>query len=245
MLMNWLRKYKNTILIVLVSGFVLSTFVGFGLYMTSGGGLSEAVAEVNGEKIPYKSYTALYNQVVNNRRDKGEDLNPEALNQIKQEVVQSLIQQTVFTQEAKRYGIKVTDMELAQSLAGIPAFQKQGKFDAMAYMQALQYALHTTPEEFEETQRKQIAISRLRYFVLSGVKVTDRELDLEYQQALFSLTGKDKEKFLKDFGNNRDKFREQIRQEKAAQILNRWYQQLGTNLKIRVRLDEIESRMHR
>ena len=239
--MNWLRKHKNTILLVIMGGFLVSTFVGFGLYLHSGGNLTDAVAEVNGNKIPYRHYTTLYNQVVNNRRDKGETLTPTALNQVKQEVMQSLIQQAVFYQEAKRYGMNVTDSELAQSLASVPAFQKQGKFDPSAYVQALQFALRTTPEDFEETQRKQIAISRLRYFVLQGVKISNKEVEQEYGQTLQVLKGEDRAKFLKEYGDV-EKFREKLRQEKSAQILNRWYQQLGTNLKIKVHLDEIEKR---
>src|SRR5205823_14673 len=95
-MMDLLRKYKNAILIFVVGGFIISTFVGFGLYLRQGGGFSDSVADVNGEGIPYRYYTSLYNQVVNNRREHGEELSPEVLGQIRQEVVQSLIQQTVF-----------------------------------------------------------------------------------------------------------------------------------------------------
>ena len=47
---------------------------------------------------------------------------------------------------------------------------------------------------------------------------------------------------LKEFSKDRNKFRQYVMQEKGAQILNRWYQQLGTNLKVKVHLDEIERR---
>lgn len=241
-MMDWLRKYKNTILIATVGGFIASTFVGFGLYLRQGGGLGDAVAEVNGEDIPYRQYLSLYNQVVNSRRDHGEELTPDALKQIRQDVVQSLIQQTVFYQEAKRYGIRVTDQELAQSLASVPAFRKDGRFDPQTYVQTLHFALHTTPEDFEDAQKKQIAISRLRYLVIEGIKITDPELELEYQDALSTAKGADREKLVKEYAKDREKFREKVRQEKAAQVLNRWYQQLGANLKVKVHLDEIEKR---
>lgn len=243
-MMDWLRKHKNVILITTVSGFIISTFVGFGLYMTSGVSNVDTVAEVNEEKIPYRYYTTLYNRVVNSRRDAGEELSPETLNQIKQDVIQSLIREAVFHQEAKRYGIQVTDVELAQSLASIPAFQKDGKFNIQAYAQALQYALRTTPEQFEESQRRQIAISRLQAFVTQGIKITDKELEQEYllQKALEPYNKQAKQKKSEDPAKEKEALREKLRQEKGAQILNRWYQQLGTNLQVKVHLDEIEKR---
>lgn len=242
-LMNWLRKHNRTILIVTISGFIISTFVGFGLYARSGNSLADAVAEVNGEKIPYKLYNQLYTRVVNNQREQGHDLNPQALAQIRQEIVQGLIQEEVFYQEALRYGVQVSDMDLANSLAGIPAFQKDGKFDPQTYMQSLHYGLKTTPEDFEGTQKRQIAIHRLRYMVQQSVKVSDKELEMEFGLSIYNLKGKDREKAIKDFQSNPEQTREKIRQEKVSHVLNRWYQQLGTSLNVKVHLDEIEKRL--
>lgn len=238
--MNWLRKHKNAILITVIAGFVISTFVGFGLYIRTGVTSMDTVAEVNNEKIPYRRYAALYVRVVNNRRDKGEDISPAALTQVKQEIIQGLIRESVFFQEAKRYGIEVTDGELAQSLASIPAFQKDGKFNVQTYAQALRYALNSSPEDFEENQRRQIAISRLNAFVMQGIKITDKELEQEYAQQFAEKSSK--KGASKDPAQEKEELREKIRQEKGAQILNRWYQQLGTNLKVKVFLDQIEKR---
>ncbi len=107
--MNWLRKHKTAIFITVVSGFIISTFVGFGLYVGTGSSAaSGTVLVVNDEKIPYAKYVSLYNRVIENRREKGEELSPEALNGIKNDVVQTLVRESVFVQEAKRYGILVT-----------------------------------------------------------------------------------------------------------------------------------------
>jgi hypothetical protein len=86
---------------------------------------------------------------------------------------------------------------------------------------------------------KQIAISRLRAFVLQGVKITEPELQMEY----FERAAKEgKRKTQADFVKDRAAFFEQLRQEKGAQVLNRWYAQIGTNLKVKVHLEEIEKR---
>lgn len=236
MIMDWLRKHKNVILIIVIAGFVFSMFVGFGLYIGTGAANLDTVAEVNDEKIPYSNFTTFYNQVVNRRRDGGEKMTPDILEQMKQEVMQGLIQESVFFQEAKRYGIRVTDQELAQSLTTIPAFQKDGKFDVQTYAQALQFGLRTSPEKFEETQRRQIAVARLRGFIMQSIKITDKELDFEYDM-LKTLDPELAESFA-----TKEDYRSRLREEKGAQILNRWYQQLGNNVKVKINLDQIERR---
>ncbi len=236
--MNWLRKHKNTILVVLLGSFLLSTFIAFGLYQRGDSGVARDVAEVNDEKIPYSYFLTIYNRALNQHRDKGEAVSPEVANQMKQEVVQELVREAVFYQEAKRYSIQVGDQELAQVLTNYPAFKKDGKFDPSVYAQALQYSLRTTPEEFEESQRRQIAIAKLRGMVMQSIKISNKEMELEFamRQASFS---KDQ---VKEFTKDHEKFRQYLMQEKGAQILNRWYQQLGTNLKVKVHLDEIEKK---
>lgn len=241
--MNWFRKHKNTILIIMIGGFIISTFVGFGLYIRSGESLTDTIAEVNSEKIPYRRFSTFYNQVINSKRDRNEDLSPAVLTQIKQDVVQSLVQESVFYQEAKRYDIRVTDAELAQTLASVPSFQKEGKFDPKTYAEALHYGFKTTPKEFEESQRRQIAIGRLRAFILQGIKITDRELEQEFAYLSQTLPEKDRDKTLEDFKKNPEALREKIRQEKSAHILNRWYQQLGNNAKLKMHLESLEKRV--
>ncbi len=242
MIMDWLRKYKNVILVTTVAVFVVSSFVGLGQYFVTGRTASDAVAEVNDEKIPYRRYLTLYNRMVNSRREQNQDLSAEALNQLKQEVIQNLIRESVFIQEAKRYGIEVTDGELAQSLAGVPAFQKDGKFSVEAYARALQFGLNTTPEEFEDIQRRQIAVNRLQVFVARGIKITDQELEYEFARRAPPPATPAKKGEVKDPAKEKADFREQLRQEKVSQVMSRWFQQLGTNVNIKVHIDEIELR---
>jgi len=240
--MNWLRKHKNIILIATIAGFVTSTFVGFGLYMVFGSAGGGIVLEVNAEKIPYSRYTTLYNRIVDSRRDSGQELTPEILNQLKNEVIQSLVRESVFVQEAKRYGIHVSDNELAQSLAQIPAFQKDGKFDIQTYAQSLRFALRMTPEEFEETQRRQIMVARLQAFVRGRIIIANKELEQDYLLSRKLPSGSLPSKILKDFEEDKAGFKTKLLEEKGAHVLNRWYQQLGTNLQVKNHLAKIEQR---
>ena len=220
-----------------IGSFVVSMFVGFGLYIRSGASHFDTAAEINDEKISYQHFSTIYNQVVNRKRDNKEELSPEALKRLKQEVMQSLIQESVFYQEAQRYGFQVSDQELAQNLSSIPAFQKEGKFNVGSYVNMLQTVLRSSPQEFEETQRRQILISHLRAFIMQGIKITDKEVDLEL---VIRQAQQDPKK--KNPPIDKEELRKQMAQEKGAHILNRWYQQLGSNVKLRVYLDEIEKR---
>ena len=230
--MNWLRKHQKKILAFVMAGFLISTFVGFGLYISSGKSHFDAVAEVNKEKISYQRFNSLYNQVVAMKRSSEEDLTAETLKKMRQDVIQDLIQESVFFQEADRYGFQVSDQELAGNLAATPAFQKDGKFSIQVYANMLQSVLKTSPKDFEEAQRRQIEINYLRNFVLRGIKVTEREVEMEMAVRQVRDAGK------KSPPIDKEALRKEMAQEKESHLLNRWYQQLGTNVQFKVYLDE-------
>ena len=226
---------------MVIAGFIISTFVGFGLYEWSGASRFDTVAEVNGEKIPNRRFQAQFNQAVTMKRNESQELTADALKGMKQEVIQGLVQESVFHQEAGRYGFRVSDEELAGSLRAYPAFQKDGKYDPNAYSQTMQRIINARSkeefiaglQEFEESQRRQLTIHHLRNFVMRSVKITDRELDLEMFIRQAKAAGDKKAKPLE-----RETVRNEMLQEKGAHILNRWYQQLGTNVKFKIYLDE-------
>lgn len=233
-MMDFLRKHTKKIFLITIVGLLAGAFAGFGGYFFGRKSAGDAVAEVNGKKIPYRQYTALYNRAIENIRKSNEDISDEMLLKKKQEVVQDLIQEEVFWQEAKKYGITITDMEVAADIQHYPAFQKDGKFDQRAYFQVVFQVLHTTPAEFEESRRRQLAIFKLRQLIASSVKITEPELKAEYartHKGNFTSYEKDKEKFL-----------ESLRQEKVMMVFNEWFKQLNQDLagKIKVHLQEIE-----
>jgi len=230
--MEWLRKHTRTIFMITIGGFLAGAFVGFGSYFFGNKSSNDAVIEVNGSKISYKTYIDLYNRTIDNLRREKEQPTEETIKSKKQEVLQDLIQEEVFWQEANKFGIKVTDSELAMDIQHYPAFQKDKRFDQRAYFQVLYQVMHQTPPEFEKTRRKQLAINKLRYLIASGVKITEPELRLEY-----SLANKGN---MKNFDKDRDKFEEQVRQEKTMMVFNEWLKQLNQTMKIKVHLQEIE-----
>jgi peptidyl-prolyl cis-trans isomerase D len=96
-----------------------------------------------------------------------------ALN-IKQQVVNTLIERELVFQEAQRLNIRVTDEELARSIQSISYFQKDGIFDNRFYVNVLRRN-RMTPEQFEASQRQSLLLSKLRELVIGSVKVDESE----------------------------------------------------------------------
>ncbi|MCB4792105.1 MAG: SurA N-terminal domain-containing protein [Elusimicrobia bacterium] len=232
MIMNFLRKHRTTIFAITILGFLSGAFVGFGSYFFGRKTASDAVAEVNGVQIPYTTYYNLYNRVVENMRKKNTEVTDDILKTKKQEVVQDLIQEEVFYQESLKYGIKVSDGEIAADINSYPGFQKNGQFDRFAYYNVLNQILRTTPQKFEESRKRQIAVFKLRYLIASSVRLTEPEIRLEYMRANRGDMSK--------FEAQRQEFIKNLRQEKVAMVFNEWFKQLNISVKIKVHLNEIE-----
>jgi peptidyl-prolyl cis-trans isomerase D len=222
----------RAIFLITIIGFLAGAFVGFGSYFFSGKTTADAVVEVNGEQIPYKRYENYLNRALEGMRQQKQEVSDETMKQKKQEVLQDLIQEAVFSKEALKYGITVSDGELAADIQHYPAFQREGHFDRNAYFQVVYQVLRTTPREFEDSRRAQIAIFKLRQLISSGVTITEPELKLEYFNANRGN--------MKDFEKDRAKFSEKIKQEKTMLVFGEWFKTLNQNMKIKVHLQEIE-----
>jgi peptidyl-prolyl cis-trans isomerase D len=231
-MMDFLRKHRNIIFLITIGGFLSGAFVGFGSYFFGRKTFGDAVAEVNKAKIPYTEYYALYNRTIENMRKKNQDITDDVMKTKKQEVLQDLIQEEVFSQEAEKYGVTVSDGELAADIHSYPAFQKDGKFDMYVYYNILSQVLHTTPQKFEESRRRQIAIMKLRYIIAQSIKISEPELRLEYMRANKGDMSK--------FEAQRQEFTKTLRQEKVSMAFNEWFRQLNQTTKVKIHLGEIE-----
>ncbi|MCX7910276.1 MAG: SurA N-terminal domain-containing protein [Endomicrobia bacterium] len=224
---EFFRKNKQNILIITTIGFIGGIFLGFGGYYIRDFNAINNAAVVNGVKIPISRYNRLVSQSIENYRNQNNDITDEVIKSIKQQVLRDLIQEEVFWQEAKKYGIKVTDQELYSYIMSIPAFQKNGIFDRETYYKTVILRLKMTPKEFEESQRKRIAMFKLREFIVSGVKLSKKEIE-EYYKLRNPKTEEDKQKLYKE-----------LLQEKQTAVLEEWYKQINNNLKVKVYIKDL------
>ena len=111
-----------------------------------GGGRTNNVGSVNGEDITYQEFqTALDQQIENQKKQTGKDLEEAQIDQIREQVWDAVITQKILSQLIKKYGITVTDQEIKDVILGDnpPDFLKQnfidslGNFNKQLYEQAI------------------------------------------------------------------------------------------------------------
>ncbi len=231
-MMDFFRKHMRVIFLITILGFLAGAFIGFGGYFFGPASAGDAVAEVNGARVPYRKYSMALNRAIDAmRRDKQEVTN-ETTARLKQEVLQGLIQEEVFWQEAKKYGITVTDAEVSGAIQQIPAFQRDGRFDRMIYFQTLSQGLRVAPKDFEESQRRQMAAEKLQRLFSSGIRVSEQEIREAYARQNKGSAA--------NFEKDRAAFEEKFRQQTVMLVFQEWFSRLNQQMKIKVHLNEIE-----
>lgn len=216
-MMNFFRKHKVAIILIILVGFFGGTFIaGFGV-STFGNRASsfDTVAVVNGKKIPYKYYYSLYNNTFNLLRTSGQNVTEELMRLTQNQIISNLIQDELIWQQTKKYGITVSDNELAKDIQSYPYFLNEDeKFDSRYYYQFLNN-LRLSPKDFESLRRKQIASNKLQMLIASAARVSKSELEKKQAANIPELT-----------------------QIKANEILNDWFDEVKKKSKIEILLDE-------
>jgi len=165
---SWIIKFLLTAIVIVF------VFWGVGSFRDE---KVNRVAEVNGNVITIDQYYDAYNNLIEGyKRQFGDNFDAsmlDALN-IKQQVINTLIERELIVQEAKRLKVRVTNEELAQSIQSISYFQKDGIFDNRFYVNVLRRN-RMSPEEFEASQRQSLLLGKLRELVMGSVKVSDDE----------------------------------------------------------------------
>lgn len=146
------------------------------------GGTTHPVATVNGEAIPAGVYYRTYNNLMRVYRDAYKDqMNAEMLKtlDIKHRALDQLVRANLLRQEAERIGLRTSEGEVRDTIAAMPAFQNEGRFDKDFYVRVLR-ANNLTPSEFEASQRDDLLVRKLQELVLAGVNVGEGEVRDQY-----------------------------------------------------------------
>ena len=152
------KKWVQIVLAVIILPFA---FWGVESYRNSGG--STALATVNGEKIyPQEFDNALRQQEGKMREMMGDKFDPSIFEkpEVKHSILENVAIQHLLTAEARSSGLSITDEQLAQMIASIESFQKEGKFDKQRYEAAL-HIQNMTPLVFEAKVRQELSMRQL------------------------------------------------------------------------------------
>ena len=161
---------------------IVVVFVFWGIGSVVGGQKAQIVARINDQLVEPADFYRTYNNLTRMYQDLYKDkLQPEMLKNfnLKNQAMDQLVRAELMRQEAQRLGLRVGDSELQQSIATVPAFQQNGRFDKDTYLRTLR-ANNFTPGEFEDEQRDDLLARKLQDLVASGVHVSEAEVKDRY-----------------------------------------------------------------
>lgn len=223
-MMSFLRRNVKTFLWCIAIAFIIGVF----LWNFSTRRLIDCVAKVNGSKVPYSYFLEAVNRRIRNWYDENpeKELTDPQTKEIKSEVLNLLIQEELLLQEAKRYGIYVSQSEVINTIRSLPQFQKDGKFQPELYFYILRNYYRIEPSIYENQIKRMITSQKMTNLILSSVKVTDQEVKEEYERRKIK---EEEEEFKKDF-----------LQQKRILFYRQWMLSLYQKAKIINNLDKIE-----
>ncbi len=187
--------HENKRLVQIILALIILPFALWGVssYDRSGNA-ADVVATVNGTKISQKEFeNALRQQQDRMRQQLGANFDASMLEnpQMKRAVLDNLVSQHLLVERAKSAGLTVPDEQVAQAIAGIEAFQVDGKFDKKRY-EAVLANQNLSPLTFEASVHDDLLGQQMQdAYVQDGFaanSVVDKVIRLNEQQRVVSVS---------------------------------------------------------
>lgn len=163
----------------IVVGLISVPFALWGINSYFGGGGDDGIAKVGDVNISPQQMQRAYQQ----QRDRLQQMFggkiPENLfseDMMKSQILQQLIEKEVLIQAAADNGMRIGDQQLAKTITGIDAFQKDGKFSAEEYERVLARQ-GMSPRLFEQRVRRDLMASQLTDVVVNMDFTLHTEVD--------------------------------------------------------------------
>jgi len=172
------HKFFTIFLLGAVTFMIIITFVFWGMGTGDhSSGKAGIVAEIKGETISIEEFWRIYDNEYKRARERYP--NEEELKKLnlKDNVLNSLIDRKVIVIAAQEAGITVTEKELQNEILQLPYFQKNGVFDRNIYERALQIN-RLNPQIFEEQLKNDMLFTRMSRLIEETVEFTPEELKL-------------------------------------------------------------------
>ncbi len=178
---SWMIK---GVLWAVVLAFVVTIFYSWGVRSSSGPTRSE-VATILGEPVGIQEFQRVQNTLYQTYRNffrNQPNLDLREQFNFREMALEQIARRRLLLQMARENGLVVTDAELYDRIAGMPAFQDAGRFDAARYQAVLRSQVPPIPvQRFEEEQRQALLIEKMQRLVQDGVRLTDAELEAAYR----------------------------------------------------------------
>ncbi len=179
------------VLLAVVAAFIFGfVFIDMGLGGAQAGGTTDDrvyAARVNGDTITYRDYDrALYYAEQNYKQMYGGQMTAEMLQGlgIHRQVMDSLVDQKLLLQEARRLNLEATPEEVRRRILEIPTLNPDGKFvGAELYNRYVTGALgFQSASEFEETIGRELTVAKMESALASSIMVSPKAAEAEYRR---------------------------------------------------------------
>lgn len=179
-MMDNLRAASNHVVLKIILGLIILSFVltGVGNYLIGGNG--DFAAKVNGDEISQAQLERAFSSERSRQQQMlGEQFstlasNPGYMQQIRQQALSQLIDEKLLDQYAKTLKLAISDDQIKQAIFSQPAFQTDGKFDNAKYL-GLINNMGFSADQYAEALRKQLTTQQL----ITSVTGTDFMLNGE------------------------------------------------------------------
>ena len=177
MLQDIRENAQGTIAKIIIGLLIVSLSI-WGMDAIVGGFSGEPeVATVNGEDITEREFLRVVQIESQRRLSEMENPDPSLLDedQVRQDVLDALIQQKVMTLNAEDQGLELSDADIDSLITQMPQFQVDGTFNRDRFVSAVRN-MGMGVAEFRETMRKQYVVNQIRAGISQSGVVTDENV---------------------------------------------------------------------
>lgn len=165
---------------------IIISFVGWGVGMS--GNSTRTEAWVNGEAINGLEFARVYRSAEQRLSAQQGGLDEDARAELRERVLQDMIQQRALLQEAHALGLEVSTTEIAEELMTYDfLLDDQGRFDTRAFENFLRRQ-GLTRSNFEEQIRDQLLLQKLQSVVVLGASVSEPAVKRTWVEGSTKLT---------------------------------------------------------
>ncbi|MDK9557506.1 SurA N-terminal domain-containing protein [Marinobacter sp. M216] len=177
MLQDIRENAQGTIAKIIIGLLIVSLSI-WGMDAIIGGFSGEPeVATVNGEDITEREFLRLVQMESQRRLSRMETPDPSLLkeDQIRKDVLESLIQQEVLIQDAGSQGLALTDADIDALITQMPQFQVDGQFNRDRFVSTVRN-MGMGVAEFRDAMRKQYVVNQIRAGVIQSGVASDESV---------------------------------------------------------------------
>lgn len=173
-MMDSLRTAANSLVLKIIFGIIIVSFILTGVSGYLIGGSDNYAAKVNGQEISRGQFENAFNNERNRMQQQlGDQFSELAANEsymktLRQQTLNRLIDEALLDQYSRELKLNISDEQVKQAIFATPAFQVDGKFDNNRY-NAIVNKMGMTADQYAQALRNQLTTQQ----VINGVAGTE------------------------------------------------------------------------